>query len=85
MSSNKAPVDPSVEARTTDIERSFMRLIEERNEERVKKLLKSRTFNRKVGLSLGAGVLAIYAYTIYAIKQETFLDNFDAPEVLNKE
>ena len=39
-----------------------------------------RTRNAVVGLGLTAGILAVYAYSMYAVKQETFLDKeFDQP------
>ena len=39
-----------------------------------------RTRNAFVGLGLTAGIIATYAYSMYAVKQETFLDKeFDQP------
>ncbi|XP_078048763.1 cytochrome c oxidase assembly factor 3, mitochondrial-like [Augochlora pura] len=35
-----------------------------------------------LGISLALGVVGIYAYTIKAVKQETFLDDFDEPETI---
>ena len=41
---------------------------------------KYRTRNAVMGLGLTAGIIAVYAYSMYAVKQETFLDKeFDQP------
>lgn len=57
----------------------YMRIIEQKNRERVKKLELTARRNRMVGLSIGAGVFGIYLYSIFAVKQETFLDDFNEP------
>lgn len=49
----------------------------------VQRALRYRTRRNKctiAGFSLGALALSIYLYTIHAVRQETFLDNFDEPE-----
>ncbi|XP_059050747.1 cytochrome c oxidase assembly factor 3, mitochondrial [Achroia grisella] len=61
-------------------ELDYMRIIEEKNRERVQKLELIARRNRITGLSIGAGVLGIYLYSIFAVKQETFLDDFNEPE-----
>ncbi|XP_004927183.2 cytochrome c oxidase assembly factor 3, mitochondrial [Bombyx mandarina] len=58
---------------------AYMKLIEERNRERVQKLQVISKRNRLTGFTIGAGVLGVYLYSIFAIKQETFLDDFDEP------
>lgn len=60
-------------------ELDYMKLIEQKNLERVQKLQQINRRNRITGLAIGAGVLSIYAYSILAVKQETFLDDFDEP------
>ena len=41
---------------------------------------KYRSRNAVVGLGLTAGIIAVYVYSMYAVKQETFLDKeFDQP------
>jgi len=55
----------------------YMRLVEQQNMARVAKLEKIRKKNIITGSLLGIGVLAIYGYTIYAVKQEKFLDELD--------
>lgn len=39
-----------------------------------------KNYNKIVGLVLGVFVLGVYAYTMMAISQEKFLDDFDVPE-----
>lgn len=57
----------------------FMKIIDKQNRERVRKLQDTSRRNRMVGLSIGAGVVGIYLYSIFAVKQETFLDDFNEP------
>lgn len=61
----------------TDLD--FMKYIELQNLERVQKLKRVRRNNIITGCLLGAGVLSIYAYTMFAVRQESFLDDFDEP------
>ncbi|XP_076063559.1 coiled-coil domain containing 56 isoform X2 [Oratosquilla oratoria] len=55
----------------------YMRIIEQQNLERVRRLAKQRSNNIMVGCLLGFGVLGIYGYSIYSVKQEKFLDELD--------
>lgn len=59
----------------------FMKIIEKENLERVNKLKKVKRANLITAIALGAGVFSIYAYSMLAVKQETFLDDFDEPEI----
>ncbi|XP_046742317.1 cytochrome c oxidase assembly factor 3, mitochondrial [Diprion similis] len=61
------------------VEQEYMRIIEEKNLERVNRLKRMRRNNRITGLSLGAMVLGIYGYSMYAVRQENFLDDFEEP------
>lgn len=54
--------------------------VERQNLERVAKLKRVRRNNKITGSLLGVGVVAIYAYSMYAVKQESFLDDFDEPQ-----
>ena len=56
-------------------------------EQEIKRLLmrKYQKRNILVGLGLTAGVLGIYFYSMFAVKQENFLDKeFDEPITSNK-
>lgn len=67
-------------AKPTAAQLSFMKLVEQENLKRVKKLEKIRRSNWITGWTLGFCVLSIYGYTILTIKQERFLDDFNEPE-----
>lgn len=60
-------------------ELSYMKIIEEKNRERVQKLQQLSKKNRLTGFAIGAGVFSVYLYSIFAVKQETFLDDFNEP------
>lgn len=64
----------------TSAQFAFMKLIEQENLKRVKKLELIRKRNWVTGWTLGVCVLGIYGYTILTIKQERFLDDFNEPE-----
>lgn len=57
----------------------FMKLIEKQNLERVLKLQKLRRKNIITGCFVGVGVFSIYFYSMYAVQQERFLDDFNEP------
>lgn len=59
---------------------AFMKLTEQENLKRVKKLELMKRRNWVTGWTLGFCVLGIYGYTILSIKQEKFLDDFNEPE-----
>lgn len=61
-------------------ELEFIKEIEKQNLNRVVKLKRVRRNNIITGSLLGIGVLAIYGYSMYAVKQETFLDDFEEPK-----
>ncbi|KAL3836523.1 hypothetical protein ACJMK2_021947 [Sinanodonta woodiana] len=56
----------------------FVKKIERMNTARAKVTSSSRGRARKIGLFIGAAVVGIYFYTIFAVKQEKFLD-FNIP------
>lgn len=62
-----------------------MRLIEKRNLERVTKLRLQRKRNIWTGLTIGATVISIYLYSMLAVKQERFLDDFNEPQKVSAE
>lgn len=67
----------------TNIEKEYMQRVHQKNLDRVQKFTKTRNKNRFLGLGLGVGVVSIYSYTLWAIKQEKFLDDFEEPEKLS--
>ncbi|XP_050523141.1 cytochrome c oxidase assembly factor 3, mitochondrial [Daktulosphaira vitifoliae] len=62
-----------------------IKFVERQNFVRVNRLNRMRKNARFTGLLLGSIALSIYGYSIYAIKQESFLDDFDEPETTNKQ
>lgn len=72
--------DSSEGPKPTTAQLAFMKLVEQENLKRVKKLEILRKRNWITGWALGLSVLGIYGYTIATIRQEQFLDNFDEPE-----
>lgn len=61
-------------------DQEFINRLQRENLERVAKLKKVRRNNIITASCLGAMIIGIYSYTIYAVKQETFLDDFNEPE-----
>ena len=62
------------------IEQMYMNKINKRNAERFEKEKKTQFHYRVTGAILISCALSIYAYTMYSIRQEKFLDDFDVPE-----
>ncbi|XP_063978100.1 cytochrome c oxidase assembly factor 3, mitochondrial isoform X2 [Diachasmimorpha longicaudata] len=63
----------------------WMKLIEKQNLERVQKLKLERKRSAIIGLALTAAVFSIYSYTIHAVKQENYFDDFELPETISDE
>jgi len=68
------------EAKLNKTQLEFMKIIEQQNLERVQKLQKTRRNNIVTACCLGAGVLGIYAYSMFSVAQEKFLDDFEEPK-----
>ncbi|EZA52373.1 cytochrome c oxidase assembly factor 3, mitochondrial isoform X2 [Ooceraea biroi] len=64
--------------KSTDV--VYMKRLEEHNLERAKRVQIYRKRNRISGIVLGLTALSIYVYTMYAVKQEKFLDDFEVPQ-----
>lgn len=64
--------------KSTDI--VYMKRMEEQNLQRAKKVQGYRKSNNRTAIPLGLIAIGIYAYTIYSVKQEKFLDDFEVPE-----
>lgn len=78
VSGNKDPV-------LKQAEKDYMKVIEQKNLERVNRLKLMQKKNRYTAGIIGTTVLGIYFYSMYAIKQETFLDDFEEPAKILKE
>jgi hypothetical protein len=57
-----------------------MRKVERENVERVQKLRNMRKANLRVGGLIGASVLGLYFYTMYAVRNENIFDDFETPQ-----
>lgn len=62
-----------------------IKFVERQNLLRASRLNRMRKNARFTGLLLGGIALSIYGYSIYSIKQESFLDDFEEPEVTLKQ
>lgn len=78
--SDRMPKVDLKSGKLSQTELDFMRIIEKQNLERVQKLKRLRRNNVLTGSLLGVGVLSIYLYSMWAVQQERFLDDFNEPE-----
>ena len=77
--------EENVKQKLGDIQMAFVKKAESRNAERA---TKHRFYRRKdavTGLICMGIAVGIYAYTIIAMKQEDFLDDFEMPDPLQDE
>ncbi|XP_073843262.1 coiled-coil domain containing 56 [Musca autumnalis] len=82
--SEKAPSIKYAEGKIDKAQLEFMKLIEQQNLERVQKLKRVRRNNLLTAGSLIFSVVGIYAYSIWSVKQEKFLDDFEEPKKVNR-
>jgi hypothetical protein len=61
------------------VEQMYIEKLNKRNTERFEKEKRLRKHYRIVGTFLFGFVLSVYFYTMYAISQEKFLDDFEVP------
>merc|ERR1711997_149072 len=76
--------EAAVQQKLGKINMDFVRKAEKRNKERA---TLHRFFRRKDWIIAGTCfgiVIGIYSYTIFAIQQEKFLDDFDMPEEIDR-
>lgn len=73
------------ERKLKQTELDFMKLVEKQNLQRVKKLRLQKTRNNWTGLVIGGTVIGIYLYSMLAVKQERFLDDFNEPQKIAAE
>lgn len=60
----------------------FVRIAEKQNQERAVRHKKYRRKDWGIAVTCFAIAISIYSYTMYAIKQERFLDDFEMPDPL---
>ncbi|XP_065350300.1 cytochrome c oxidase assembly factor 3, mitochondrial [Cloeon dipterum] len=63
----------------SDSQLQFIKLFEQQNRERAEKLRRLRVRNLWTAGILGGAVFGIYAYSMIAVQQERFLDDFNEP------
>ncbi len=77
---NVAPTGLAGQRSLSQIEQIYMNKINERNQERYLKEKKIKLHYRVTATLLVGFVLSVYFYSMFAIRQEKFLDDFDVPE-----
>jgi hypothetical protein len=76
-------IDMNDLSKLSPIQQMYIRKLSEINSERYARERKLKKHKRIIGVILCAFVLSVYFYTMLAIKQEKFLDDFDVPEPPN--
>lgn len=71
--------EPAVQKQLGQIQMDFVRRAERLNADRAVRHKKTRRGDWTVAITCVAIAVSIYVYTIYAIKQESFLDDFEMP------
>ena len=74
--------EPNVQERLGKMQMDFVRKAERQNLNRAIKHREFRTGDWTIAIICITLAVSIYSYTIYAIKQETFLDDFEMPDEL---
>ncbi|KAK7488190.1 hypothetical protein BaRGS_00020632 [Batillaria attramentaria] len=64
-------------SKLSESDQYFVRKLEQMNRDRARDMKALRRKNWITGLAIGAGVLSIYFYSMYAVRQERFLADFD--------
>lgn len=77
--------DPQLQAQLGKLKLGLIRKAEKENEKRAKKHVKHRKRDWTIGGVCFATVIAVYGYTIWAMQQETFLDDFEVPNPIPEE
>ena len=77
--------EADVKQKLGDIQMAFVKKAETRNKDRASKHVFYRRKDWMVGMTCLGIAISIYAYTIFAMKQETFLDDFEMPDPLLEE
>lgn len=74
-----------VKQKLGDIQMAFVKKAESRNKVRASRHVFYRKKDWVIGSVCICIALSIYAYTIFAMKQETFLDDFEMPDPLQED
>jgi len=74
--------DPELQAHLGKLRMGLIRKAEQQSKGNAKKHVKYRKKDWKVAGFCFATIVGIYTYTIVAMKQETFLDDFEVPNPL---
>ena len=67
----------------TLVEKEYMNRVYKQNLDRVNRWMRIRRKNRILGTALSFGVISIYSYTMWAIQQESFLDDLNEPDKIS--
>lgn len=76
--------DPAIAKKLGKMQMNFVKKAERTNSERADRHIKFRRRDWQIAGFCFFLIAAIYSYTIFAIKQETFLDDFDMPDPLEE-
>ncbi|XP_033127388.1 cytochrome c oxidase assembly factor 3, mitochondrial-like [Anneissia japonica] len=65
----------------TKTDREYMAKVTKAHMEKINQIKRASWLKRNVAVALllGAGVAGVYTYSIYAVSQEKFLEDFDDP------
>lgn len=77
--------EANVKQNLGEIQMAFVKKAEARNKERASHHVFYRKKDWIIGTTCITIAITIYAYTIFAMKQETFLDDFEMPDPLLEE
>lgn len=76
--------EPDVQKQLGEVQMNFVKKAERLNLERAKKHRKFRSKDWQIAMFCFSLAISIYGYTIYAIKQERFLDDFVMPDPMEQ-
>ena len=74
-----------VQQKLGDLQMAFVKKAEKQNKQRAKRHVSFRRTDWIVAGTCLTLAVGIYGYTIYAMKQEQFLDDFEMPDPLEEE
>ena len=77
---NNTNLPPPALNKLSPSEQMYMRKVNELNQKRYQEFRKSRLHARIAFSTIALFILTTYFYTMYAVKQETFLDDLEVPE-----